>query len=187
MPSNIKYQPINENFPAVGEDNDTQVFRDNFDSIKTALRVANEELTDLQDNVTRNDQDNDLNRKLIQNATLVNNVEKIIPSELPISSGSISIEFGSAPYQVFEVSDDTAIDFNGFPITSDSVGKVTIELYSDGSARNISFTTSGTTVFKKSSNFPQSLTVSSSTDSVIIEAWQYSSSIIFLNYKGTFS
>ncbi len=48
MTSAINYAAINENFPVAGQDNDTQTFRDNFDSIKTALSTAKTEITDLQ-------------------------------------------------------------------------------------------------------------------------------------------
>jgi len=47
--SNINYLNIDENFPIAGQDNDTQVFRDNFDSIKQALRIAKEEIGVLED------------------------------------------------------------------------------------------------------------------------------------------
>ena len=50
--SNINYVSINENFPVAGQDNDTQVFRDNFDTIKTSLRYAKEELEVFQDSAT---------------------------------------------------------------------------------------------------------------------------------------
>ena len=68
MTSNINYASINENFPVAGQDNDTQVFRDNFDTIKTSLRYAYEEITDLQDNVIRSDQTNEFNNNVISGA-----------------------------------------------------------------------------------------------------------------------
>ena len=187
MTSNINTAAINENFPVAGQDNDTQVFRDNFDTIKTNFASAKTEIEDLQDNVVRVDQDNDLNRFLILNATFQNNVDKIVPSELPISNGTINIEFGSGSYQIFAVNANTAVGFNGFPAVSEAVGKVTMELYGAGTARTITFTTTGSTVFKKSASFPGTLTVTSATDPVIIEAWQHSPDTIFLNYLGQFS
>lgn len=187
MTSNINTAAINENFPVAGQDNDTQVFRDNFDTIKTNFSSAKTEIEDLQDNVVRVDQDNDLNRFLIQNATLQNNVEKIIPSELSIISGIVNVEFGSGSYQVFTIAANTAIGFSGFPDTAVTVGKVTVELYGDAVERTITFTATGSTVFKKSADFPTSFTVTSATNPTIIEIWQHSSDAIFLNYLGQFS
>jgi len=67
------------------------------------------------------------------------------------------------------------------------VGKATLELYGDGTARTITFTVTGSTVLKKSAGFPGSLTVTSATNPVIIEVWQHSTDMIFLNYLGAYS
>ena len=67
------------------------------------------------------------------------------------------------------------------------VGKVTLELYGDGTARTLTFITTGGTVFKKNSTFPGTLTVTSSVDPVIIEIWRHDSNKIFLNYLGLFN
>lgn len=48
MASNIITSTINENFPVSGISNNSQGFRDNFAAIKTALNVANLEITNLQ-------------------------------------------------------------------------------------------------------------------------------------------
>jgi hypothetical protein len=184
--SNINFININEHFPARGEDNDTQVFRDNFDTIKTNFSSAKTEIEDLQDNSVRTDTDNDFNANLVQNATFQNNVEKIVPSQVAISSGVITVEFGSGSYQIFTISNNAALGFNGFPTTSVAVGKVTLELYGDGTAHTVTFTATGSTVFKKSVGFPATVTVTSATDPVIIEVWQHGPSKIFLNYLGQF-
>jgi hypothetical protein len=63
-------------------------------------------------------------------------------------------------------------------------GKVTIELYGSGT---VSFVTSGATVFKKNAGFPSPLVLASAANPVIIEVWQHSSSVIYLNYIGYFS
>jgi hypothetical protein len=57
--SNINYLSINENFPVAGEDNDTQTFRDNFDTIKTSLRAGQEEITALQSDTAKLNDNND--------------------------------------------------------------------------------------------------------------------------------
>ena len=51
--SNINYLSINENFPVAGADNDTQTFRDNFDTIKTSLNTAKTEITSLESTAAR--------------------------------------------------------------------------------------------------------------------------------------
>jgi len=76
-----------------------------------------------------------------------------------------------------------AVDVTGLG----QVGKATLELYGDGTARTITFTVTGSTVLKKSAGFPGSLTVTSATNPVIIEVWQHSTDMIFLNYLGAYS
>lgn len=191
--SNINYLSINENFPVAGQDNDTQVFRDNFDTIKTSLRVSKEEITDLQDNVARKDDNNDFGGNLIQNATLQNTSLRKKDYGAPIAALTQEISFNQALYHIIRFGGTCSLSFTEFP--SDAVdgegigkiGKATLELYGDGTERTITFTTSGTTVFKKSASFPGTVTVTSATTPVIIEVWQHGPDNIFLNYLGVFS
>lgn len=192
--SNINYVGINENFPIAGQDNDTQVFRDNFDTIKQSLRIAGEEVTDLQDNVARTDLDNDFNNKLIQRAVLINSTVKKEDEGL-IENPVHTIDFENGSYQVFRFAQNTTLDFQNLPddeTVPPSVGKIILELYSnDGSNRTLTFSTTGGTVIKKSPNFPNPFVVDSaesgSGNPHIVEVWKHSSDKIFLNYLGQFS
>ena len=195
MTSNINYASINENFPVAGEDNDTQTFRDNFDTIKTSLLTAKNEIEDLQDNVARTDLDNDFNWKLISRAVMKNNYDA--KWDGGTVSAATTIDFENGPYQIYRFSSDATIDFLNFPDDNTlpaSTGKVTLEIYSSGvGTRTLSFSTSGGTVIKKNSSFPTSLTVSSAETSagggnpILIEVWRHKSDRIFLNYLGQFS
>lgn len=204
MTSNINYSAINENFPVAGQDNDTQVFRDNFDTIKTSLQTANTEVTALQ-NATQglalteyDDVDHgsgsDFNQKVIFNAVLQNSYDKKF--DLGSPEGAVTIDFENGNYQIVRIGADTTIEFLNFP-DSDSfptgVGKVTLELYSDGDDRTITFSTSGGTVIKKNATFPSPFVLSSAEgaagagDPLIVEVWKHKSDRIFLNYVGEFS
>ena len=191
--SNINFAAINENFPVAGQDNDTQVFRDNFDSIKTGLRVSKEEITDLQDNVVRTDIDNDFNNNLVQNTILKNVSLQKKDYGSPISAATQEISFNQALYHIIRFSGTCSLSFIDFPSEAvdgeglGKVGKVTLELYGDGTERTLTFTTSGSTVFKKSPGFPGTITVTSATNPVIIEVWRHGPDNIFLNYLGAFS
>jgi hypothetical protein len=50
MTSQINFDIIDEQYPVAGQDNDSQGFRDNFNSIKDALSTAKVEITTLQNN-----------------------------------------------------------------------------------------------------------------------------------------
>ena len=193
--SDINYLSINENFPLPGQDNDTQVFRDNFDTIKQSLRIAGEEVTDLQDNAARTDVDNDFNNKIIQRAVFLNTTERKLEGGT-IQNITHTVDYENGNYQVFRFNQNTIIDFQNLPNSDtipESVGKITLEVYSDGSPRTLTFSTSGGTVIKRSSNFPSPFIVESAETSGgggnphIFEVWGHKSDRIFLNYLGQFS
>ena len=193
MTSLINFAAINENFPVAGQDNDTQTFRDNFDTIKTNFSAAKTEITDLQDNAARTDEDNDFLYNVVGSLTLQDAYLRKKDYGAAIVAGTQDISFKQAMYHVVKFGANTSLTFSEFPTGAvdvtglGKIGKATLELYGDGSARTITFVTSGGTVIKKSPGFPGSVTVTSATDPVIIEVWQHSATVIFMNYLGSFS
>jgi len=192
LTSLINFAAINENFPVAGQDNDTQVFRDNFDSIKNNFREAKTEIEDLQDNVARTDTTSDFNYNIITTVTLQDAVLLKRDYGAAIVAATQEVSFKQALYHIIKFGANCAIQLIDFPTAEvdalgvGSCGKITLELYGDGTARTLTFTPTGTTVFKKL-NFPGTLTVTSATNPVIIEVWQHDSNTIFLNYLGQFS
>jgi hypothetical protein len=193
LTSLINFAAINENFPVAGQDNDTQTFRDNFDTIKTNFSAAKTEITDLQDNAARTDEDNDFLYNVVGSLTLQDAYLRKKDYGAAIVAGTQDISFKQAMYHVVKFGANTSLTFSEFPTGAvdvtglGQIGKATLELYGDGSARTITFTTSGGTVIKKSPGFPGSVTVTSATDPVIIEVWQHSATVIFMNYLGLYS
>ena len=193
MTSLINFAAINENFPVAGQDNDTQVFRDNFGTIRTNFETAKTEITDLQDNAARTDQDNDFLYNVVGSLTLQDAYLRKKDYGSAIVAGTQDISFKQAMYHVVKVGANTSLSFTEFPTGAvdltglGQIGKATLELYGDGSARTITFTTTGGTVIKKSPGFPGSVTVTSATNPVIIEVWQHSATVIWMNYLGLYS
>ena len=192
MTSLINFAAINENFPVAGQDNDTQVFRDNFDTIKTNFSAAKTEITDLQDNAARTDGDNDFLYNIVGSVTLQDAYLRKKDYGAAIVAGTQDISFKQAMYHVVKFGANTSLSFSEFPTGAvdatglGQIGKATLELYGDGTTRTITFTTSGGTVIKKL-GFPGSVTVTSDTNPVIIEVWQHSATVIFMNYLGLYS
>ena len=192
--SNINYLGINENFPVAGEDNDTQVFRDNFDTIKTSLQTAKDEITDLQDNAARTDlEEVNFNRTVIRRAVIQDTYERLA-SGGEITIGTINPDFEDGSYHIYSFTTNCTISFLGLPDeNADPRGnaKMTLELYSNNTEeRTLTFVTTSGTVLKKSNNWPETgniLKVSSSTNPKIIEVWRNRNDRIFLNYVGQFS
>jgi len=194
--SNINYLSINENYPIAGQDNDTQTLRDNFDTIKTSLRVAGEEVTDLQENVARLDDDSDFRLNTIRNAVLENVREQKFDAGAPVSVTPTTVDFLNGSYQIYRIGANLSMNFLNFPgdpvLTSEpvpvGVGKVTLELTGGTSEFpvTVNFSTSNGTVIKKDSDFPASLVLTSTSDPVIIEVWRHSQETIYMRYVGKF-
>ena len=192
MTSNINFAAINENFPVAGQDNDTQVFRDNFSTIRDNFSEAKTEITDLQDNSARTDSDNDFLYNVVGSLTLQDAYLRKKDYGAAIVAGTQDISFKQAMYHVVKIGANTSLSFSEFPTGAvdvtglGQIGKATLELYGDGTTRTITFTTTGGTVIKKL-GFPGSVTVTSDTNPVIIEVWQHSTAVIWMNYLGLFS
>lgn len=202
MTSNVTYAGINENFPVAGQDNDTKVFRDNFATIKTGLRNANEEITALQDDTAKTNASNDFQKNIVGNAVLLETRDKKFVGG-PYSGGNIA--FGMGSYQVWTFEGSWSdIKLEGLPgdallpddttLTS-GAGKIRLELYSsDTSTKSISFITTAGTVIKRF-GFPAGGTdaykvdveITSNTDPIIIDVWRHSKEVIFFHYVGQFS
>ena len=194
MTSLINFAAINENFPVAGQDNDTQVFRDNFDTIKNNFREAKTEIENLQDNAARTDTTSDFNYNIVTTVILQDAVLlKRDYGAAAIVAATQEVSFKQALYHVIKFGANCAIELIDFPVTEvdvlgiGSCGKITLELYGDGVARTLTFTPTGTTVFKKSSGFPGTLTVTSATNPIFVEVWQHDTNTIFLNYLGAFA
>jgi hypothetical protein len=192
--SEINFISINENFPVPGQDNDTQVFRDNFDTIKRSFRTAKDEITELQDNSARTDEDNDFNKNQIRNTVLGKTSHQLQNYGNPISNSTQEINFTLGLHHVLRIASNINLEFVGFPGDSNisvadllsGVGKITLELYGDGTVRTITFNQPNGTVVK-SSNFPSSiLTVESSSDPILLEVYRYNTNTIFIRYLGQF-
>lgn len=193
MTSLINFAAINQNFPVAGQDNDTQVFRDNFEAIKTNFSAAKTEIEDLQDNVARTDVASDFNYNVATAVTLQDAYLRKKDYGAVIVAGTQDVSFKQAMYHIIRFGTTCAIQFTEFPTAAvdvtglGQVGKATLELYGDGTARTLTFTVTGATVLKKSPGFPGSVTVTSATNPIFIEVWQHSTDIIFLNYLGQYS
>ena len=195
----INYLSINENFPVAGQDNDTQVFRDNSDTIKTSLRNAKDELTDILTNAAFKDEENNFELNNITNAVLINNRTGKFDGGA-VTASPTTVDYKNGDYQIYRVGGNISMDFLNFPgdpvfsseVTPIGMGKVTLELYSDGSSRTVNFLTSGGTVIK-SKDFPgyasgsPVLTLTSTTNPVLIEIFRHSADVIYMRYIGEFA
>jgi hypothetical protein len=200
--SDINFISINENFPVPGQDNDTQVFRDNFDSIKQNFRVAKNEIAELQDNSAKTNENNDFNKQQLRNLELGKASVQLQLYGSPITNDVQEINFSQGLHHVLRIGANTNLTFVGFPgdlgipevDRLSGMGKITLELYGDGQLdgnsdpifRTITFNQPNSTVVKTFgfSNLP--LSVHSDTNPILLEVYRYNSNIIFIRYIGQF-
>lgn len=103
---------INIAYPIAGEDNDSQGFRDNFNSIKNGLATAKTEITQLQTNavlvadlITNDPVNNNLLGSTLRNG-LYNQFHGVVRQETITASSTVSIQNG--PLQVFTIGPSTS-------------------------------------------------------------------------------
>ena len=191
MASNINTSLLNENFPVAGIDNDSQGFRDNFNVIKGGLDNAKTEITDLQDNVARLDQDNDFDGNELQNAELISISNKVNTS---LSTGTTEvlhrIDWDLGSVHVIQAANDVTLNLARF--TNNTECRMRLYLTGDGTQRTVtigsqggSVAIDGNTGWTSNTNI---VTVSNSANPIIIDAATYNGgSLIFLSYVGQFT
>jgi len=190
--SEIQYLGINENFPVADQDNDTQVFRDNFDTIKNSLRVAQTEVESLQDSTAKTTQDNNFEGNTLSN-TILRNVFTGKFSGGSVSASPTTIDYKNGGYQIYTIAADLDVDFLNFPgdplgeFDGDGAGKVTLELYNNGATTTVNFISTAGTIIKKDPNFPNTLQITSQTNPTFIEIWRHNAGSIFIRYLGVYS
>ena len=168
MASTITTTGFDAAYPVAGQDNDSQGFRTNFTVTKTALEAARDEITALQTNTAKLNASNDFNGSIIREAELIANTETVYANGNVSSSQNISWEFGH--YQTIQVGADVTLTLADFP-TSSKLGRMRMQITSDGNPRNITWAAAGGGSFKTDSTWPVTFTVSSQTDPIIVDFW----------------
>jgi hypothetical protein len=139
--SSIVYTTINENFPAAGQDNDSQGFRDNFARIKTALGTAQTEITYLNTNAIDRTKNNDMGNNTLSNVVLQGSS---IRSDVQVKSGNNNapniITFSSFQYLRYSLSaTDNIFQVDNWPV--DSYASLYLEVVSATGTKRVRFQT----------------------------------------------
>jgi hypothetical protein len=119
MTSAINPNNIDGTYPVAGQDNNSQGFRDNFTNIKTNFQFAEDEITDLQNNVVLKSAlsgttlDNDMLGSGLSNAVL--NDMGYTRLALGTTGGSVTINYAVGTYQTMTTNASTSLAFTNFP------------------------------------------------------------------------
>lgn len=188
MASNINSTDIDPEFPIAGQDNDSQGFRDNFNTIKNSLATAKTEITDLQDTSAKLNATNDFNGNIISEAEFKANTQTVYSDDI---SGSQNVSFTNGSYQIFSVSGDLTLTFADWPATN-KYAKIRLELKrSTGGPHTISFAASGGGTIKTDGNAAwtgDTISIPDDSDSTFVDFWTTDSGlVVFAQYVGKFS
>lgn len=207
MASKIEFQTIDEGFPVAGVDNNSQGFRDNFATIKNSFEDAKSEITDLQDNAARIDEDNNFNGVTLSDLTLKQAAFEAITQGTQTNvdgSADVEISFETAHYHKNTIAAASAtLKLVGWPDSSfgEKYAKMTVELVGDSnvestgpytvsfigevSPREMKIETDS--VLTRLSPTEVSIEISSSVVSRVIEFWSYNNGEnIFVKHIGDF-
>ncbi|NBR61024.1 MAG: hypothetical protein EBT86_05120 [Actinobacteria bacterium] len=120
--SNINTTDIDESFPVQGKDNNSQGFRSNFSVIKNALNVAKTEITVLENDTVKNNTDNNINGKIIENLILNNTSYLYKDRGIPTDQLILLNVTEAAVYKVRCIG-NTTIRFTNWPQTVSNINK----------------------------------------------------------------
>ena len=135
--SAIVYTTINENYPAAGQDNDSQGFRDNFARIKTALGTAQSEITYLNNNAVDKTQNNDMGNNTLSNVIL-KSAGISSNSSLTSSSATSVITFSEYQYRRYSLGNtENTFQVDNWPVGCYS--ELLLEVVSASGTKRINF------------------------------------------------
>lgn len=199
--SNIIIETLDAAYPVAGVDNDTQGFRDNFQILKDALRVAKAEIQALEDSAARLNVENNFNGTTLVDANIKMGTETYYPAGVAVNT-SFNISFLNGHYQslTLDTGSQTSftINFQDWPDNdrlAESAAKITlllkgIDTAGDSDPSAVTFTSDGGATIKYHNNYPANFTVeqptSGDTDRTYWLEFTRIADVMYVNYIGTF-
>lgn len=101
------YTKIDQNFPAVGQNNDTQIFRDNYKNIVKSFESMDTDVTDLKLNAVRLNQTNNFNDNILKQAALQDCSYICYDDTSTVQTGDVIIDYTKGSVQIFKITPGT--------------------------------------------------------------------------------
>ena len=194
MASSIDTSTIDATYPVAVIDNDSQGFRDNFNSIKTNLTTAGSEITALQANRARIDADNNHVGNEIQDAELLQVTEKFNNSNQTLT-GDHEVDYRDAHVHQFNATAPAGnimtVSFIGWPTNRYAKLRVIMSV-SSGVSTNITLSPgNGTGLNDNNAAWVGGNNILTHTGSIgqkiIVDVFTYDTgNNLFFNYIGSF-
>jgi hypothetical protein len=130
MTSKIDYTAINQGFPVVGQDNDSQGFRDNFGAANANFKHAYDEITALQTNsvfvadptkTVPTPYQNNLQQSILYNGSYLQ-FTGVYNSVTTPATGTVQVDLNYGPVQKFTVAGNTTLNFIHWPTAATTFG-----------------------------------------------------------------
>ena len=194
MASSIDTSTIDATYPVAGIDNDSQGFRDNFNSIKTNITTAGSEITALQANRARTDADNNHVGNEIQDAELLQVTEKFNNSNQSLTADH-EVDYRVAHVHQFNATTPAGnimtVSFVGWPTNRYAKLRIIMSV-SSGVSTNITLSPSnGTGLNDNNAAWVGGNNILTHTGSIgqkiIVDVFTYDTgNNLFFNYIGSF-
>lgn len=136
MASNIVPGNIDGTYPKAGQDNSSQGFRDNFNSIKNNFTEAKSEIEALQTNKASTNASSDFTNNEVLRAKFKNTSEDVY-AHGSVGSGTVTLNHKNGHYQTLTITADTTFDLTNFP--SGALGRIILDVTVQTGATNIVF------------------------------------------------
>ena len=168
MASTIDDTSIDATFPVAGQDNNSQGFRDNFNTVKSNFVAAKSEITTLQTNSAKLNANNNFSGNEISGALFKTNFTKTHDMGSVTTDQNISVANGN--FQTIIVGSN-----------------VTLTILKSGGDRTITWAVNGGTL-KKEAGMPDPFLADSTTNPRVVEFFSYDKGVtVFARYVGQFS
>lgn len=179
---------INVLYPVPGVDNDTQGFRDNFASIKNALQSAAQELTQLDLNSVKLNDENDYGYE----GSIYRGVLKatgVVGTLIEEISSSTQINYQLGGYHKVTVDGDATLTVINWPSAGNIYSTVRFEvLTATASTGTINFTQGSNTLKKEASlTLPHILGADTEVSHVFEMSTADAGSTVFIKFIGTYT
>jgi len=188
MASNISTTGVDATFPIAGQDNDSQGFRNNFNTVKNNFTAAKSEIEALQTDTAKLNAANNFLGNDVSGANLIANTEKVYPGGT--LTGPQNISFTDGNYQTFTIGNSITLTFADWP-ASGKVGKIRLVLLDtlgDSTTRVVTWATSGGGAIKYGPGFPSPFNVASNVNPVVVDFWtDDGGTTVYAEYVGVFS
>ena len=185
MTSNIDTSKIDIEYPKPGQDNDSQGFRDNFESIRTNLNTTKTELEDLQTNVARTDSTTDFNSNIVADVNLLAATLNVF--DLGNITEDTQINFLNGQLQTVTLGESVTLTIAGWPGT-ERYSFLRVALKNDNIIRTVNWSAGPNQTLKFDGSWPNTFTVESGENFTIVDFFSFDGGeTIHCVYHGKFS